>query len=244
MLGSDPEVFLKGPDGYVSAIGLIGGTKSSPKPIKELGKGFCMQEDNVLLEFNTPPAKSGGKWVSNHTKILKYLNEYVKSKGLEISIDASAELPLEQLKDPRSRIFGCEPDFNVWTLKPNPRPYSDNEFLRSAGGHVHVEFKGTPSEKVMLGRRMDFFLGLWSVINDPDTRRRALYGKAGSIRFKPYGIEYRVLSNFWLKNEDLMGQVWDKTQLAIKHRWDVDPLARKAIDTGDVDLAMEVSRGI
>jgi hypothetical protein len=155
---------------------------------------------------------------------------------LKVQIDASAEMPVEQLADPRAHVFGCEPDFNVWTLKPNPRPRATNPNLRSAGGHVHVAFKGSNVDKVILGRKLDMFLGLWSVINDTDTARKELYGKAGAVRFKPYGLEYRVLSNFWLKSDSNMATVWDMVQRAL--RYNKEPLdVREIIDKNDREQA-------
>jgi len=46
-------------------------------------------------------------------------------------------------------------------------------------------------------------LGIPSVHLDTDTLRKSLYGKAGAFRPTSYGLEYRVLSNFWLKSEEL-----------------------------------------
>ncbi len=37
---------------------------------------------------------------------------------------------------------------------------------------------------------------------DKDTERRGMYGKAGAFRPKPYGVEYRTLSNAWLSNDE------------------------------------------
>jgi hypothetical protein len=51
---------------------------------------------------------------------------------------------------------------------------------------------------------------------DFDDRRRQLYGKAGAYRPKPYGMEYRVLSNVWLKNKSLQRWVYRNTMRAIK----------------------------
>ena len=51
--GCDPEFFLKDKTGkFISAIGLVGGSKEEPKAI---GNGCFVQEDNVAVEFNIPP---------------------------------------------------------------------------------------------------------------------------------------------------------------------------------------------
>jgi hypothetical protein len=40
---------------------------------------------------------------------------------------------------------------------------------------------------------------------DKDTERRKLYGKPGAFRPKPYGCEYRVLSNAWVDKPEVAG---------------------------------------
>jgi L-2-hydroxyglutarate oxidase LhgO len=35
-----------------------------------------------------------------------------------------------------------------------------------------------------------------------------MYGKGGCIRYKPYGVENRTLSNAWLQNEERMRWVF------------------------------------
>src|SRR3546814_9474953 len=40
-----------------------------------------------------------------------------------------------------------------------------------------------------------------------------MYGAAGAFRTKPYGVEYRVLSNAWLKDSKLMSWVYKNTIL-------------------------------
>jgi hypothetical protein len=42
-----------------------------------------------------------------------------------------------------------------------------------------------------------------------------MYGAAGAFRPKPYGVEYRVLSNAWLTTEDRMRFVFDQTVAAV-----------------------------
>lgn len=119
--------------------------------------------------------------------------------------------------DPRAMEFGCDPDYNAWNGKMNPRPTSDDPGLRSAGGHVHIgiEEKLNQKEKCRLGRLMDLHLGVPSVVMDNGVVRKKLYGKAGAVRFKPYGLEYRTLSNFWVFSKVLNKWVWDSTERAL-----------------------------
>lgn len=54
---------------------------------------------------------------------------------------------------------------------------------------------------------LDLFCGIPSILLDRSNGallRRKLYGKAGDYRLTPYGIEYRTLSNFWIKSYTLM----------------------------------------
>lgn len=245
-LGSDPELFLKRGTAYISAVGLIGGSKDSPRQLEDLGRGFAVQEDNVLLEYNTPPAKSVEKWVTNHSIMMKYLSDMLKEKGITLAIDASAIMPEEELQTPESLTFGCDPDYNAYTLRPNPRPFCENWRLRSAGGHVHVGTSGSKAKMVAIARAMDYYLGLYSVLHDSDTQRKELYGKAGAMRFKSYGLEYRVLSNFWLKRPTHMRQIWDGVNFAITNhnakffKKDFYEKVQQAINTNDKELAREL----
>lgn len=214
-LGCDPELFLMNSQGKIlSAIGKLGGTKSHPIQVEGMAKGYSYQEDNVLVEYNIPPADCLRSFVKANTTMMDFLNKKVSSElNCHLKAQTSHIMDGDQLEDPRAHIFGCEPDFNVWTLQPNPRPLAKNRALRSAGGHIHI---GMPNmsrvDKVMIGRLLDLHLGLWSVTKDTDKRRRELYGKAGSIRFKPYGLEYRTLSNFWLRDEKYMERVYVATE--------------------------------
>jgi hypothetical protein len=57
---------------------------------------------------------------------------------------------------------------------------------------------------------MDIFLGNTAVLMDRDPRnaeRRKFYGRAGEHRLPGHGIEYRTLSNFWLRAWPLMSGV-------------------------------------
>ena len=208
-IGCDPEFFLLKKGKPHSAIGLVGGTKEEPKPLRK--RGFSIQEDNVAVEFNIPPAYSHEEFIESIAYVMGNLKR--RLKGFTPSEDSALEFEQEQLLHPKALEFGCEPDFNAWTKQMNPRPIAENHLLRSAGGHVHVGTKEDPIEVI---RAMDLFLGVPSIkIDSKGQRRRALYGKSGAFRVKDFGCEYRTLSNFWIFNKDLIKWVYDQTAKAI-----------------------------
>jgi hypothetical protein len=159
----------------------------------------------------------------------------------------------------KAKILGCTPDFNAWTGEVNPSPKPPVKTLRTASGHLHIGWidgNADMSDPVHiqtckdLVKQFDWYLGAWSVGVDKDSKRRSLYGKAGAMRFKPYGVEYRVLSNFWLENEYRMLAVWNRMQRAI---WDMktgflpgennaaDTLLIKSIDSSKMSHALKSS---
>lgn len=210
-IGADPELFVVNINKkFISSIGKFGGTKKMPKSI---GHGCFVQEDNVALEFNIPPSESKEKFVASINYALEELHKRARALNFDLAIVPSANFEKDQLRSPAAKEFGCEPDNNAWTLMENQRPKCDDKSLRSAGGHVHVGHKGfAPFD---IARAMDLFLGVPSVSLDPDLKRRQLYGKAGAYRIKPYGMEYRTLSNFWLKTDSLKEWVYDQTHKAL-----------------------------
>lgn len=218
LIGIDPEVFLQDKlrSQFVSSIGKFGGSKYKPLPFGNID-GFALQEDNVALEFNTPPTKDAKEFVEYVNIALKELEERAQKQGLTLAIVASAIFPDDQLNTEAARRFGCDPDFSAWTMEKNPPPIATDSNLRSAGGHVHVGVRDwNLDQKLGLVRAMDLHLGVPSCRLDPDNRRRDLYGKAGAFREKPYGVEYRTLSNFWLASDQLKEWVFNQSQEAVK----------------------------
>ena len=216
-IGADPEYFLKDSKGKVkSAEGLIGGTKETPLSISKFG--HAIQEDNVMVEFNIPPAETKKQFVKDLNFVLDYVDDKVKPLGLSRNIISSAVISQEEGMTEQALLYGCEPDFNVYKEESNPR-ITQMGLDRTAGGHVHVGYSGVQIDVAAsqyIVKAMDAVLGVFALENDKDTFRRKFYGKAGSFRFKPYGVEYRTLSNFWLKSDKLMGCIYDLTIKAVK----------------------------
>jgi hypothetical protein len=255
-IGADPEMFLQDKTGkFISAIGKIGGTKEKPfvpKEFRHFPNGFAVQEDNVAVEFNVPPSLLGwNKLFSFCEMALDYLSTKADGLGLTLAIVPSANFSANQLRSKKAREFGCDADLNVWSLSENPRPIlpKNQQGLRSAGGHIHIGYKEDP---IGLARWLDVYLGLPSLFWDSDVNRRLLYGKAGTIRVKPYGIEYRTLSNFWLKGiqqKEIRDMVYNGITASLKRTMNREVVPEEvgrevisAINNSDVNKAKELCK--
>jgi hypothetical protein len=241
-LGADPEVFCGDASGVRSVIGKIGGSKAQPLPLP-IGEGFAVQEDNVALEFNIPASANKAEWVANIALATGYLESMVQEEyGFSFVKESAVSFPTKELNDPAALVFGCDPDYNAWTLKRNPRPRSPDKNLRSCGGHIHIG--NSDVDPVGLIRACDLFLGVPSVLMDKGSLRRSLYGKAGAFRKKDYGAEYRTLSNFWVFDRRLTEWAYDNTERALGWAFNGEPLDndREAILAAIDDANMDAAR--
>lgn len=215
-IGSDPEFFLinKNTGKYISSIGIIGGSKESPKPISN--DGYFIQEDNVAVEGNIPPTDNKEDFINSINFLKDYINRNTDNE-IEVNNSASAIFDDDQLDNPVAQLFGCEPSYNCWTLDMNTiNREGVNPNLRSTGFHIHVSFEEpTIDRRVRLLKCMDIALGVPSILYDNDNRRRSIYGKSGDSRFPEYGVEYRTLSSVGSSNNALIGLIWDNTIKAI-----------------------------
>jgi hypothetical protein len=242
-LGTDAELFAVDKSGEHHALcGLIGGTKENPMQIKGLAKGFALQEDNVAVEFNIPPADCSSEFVSSVAVALAYTNKLLqKEHGFELSRECAVSFSKKELSHPNALIFGCEPDYDAWKMEENRKPHSKDKLLRTAGGHIHV---GYSMDMIKGVQNMDLCLGVPSILLDDSkgsVTRRELYGKAGAMRPKPYGWEYRTLSNFWVFDPKLVKWVFDATMAAVQfqHKFTdkEGAIITNCINTGDKKAA-------
>jgi hypothetical protein len=207
-----------------------------------------------MVEFNIVPAKTAKQFADNVKLVMDHLVKEITAKGLVVAIQPSAIFEEKQLDHPQAQEIGCMGDFNAWTCEPNPTLNADIlGLVRTAGAHVHVSFDhngGRPKQdaQVKVVRMLDLALGLPSVWLDKDELRRKFYGKAGAFRAKAYGVEYRTLSNFWIKNRPLTEWTFKQVQWAFKKINDkefrVDPSdetrVMTAINRADKGLAQEL----
>lgn len=220
--GCDPEVFLVNGDGELqSGYGIIPGTKQEPFPVE---KG-AIQLDGMAAEINIDVAESFEDWNGNIVAVLKQLKAMLpKGWGLRFLPAARFSQQVMDAQPDTAKALGCDPDYCAWTGQVNPTPDSSvDPLLRTGAGHVHLGWtKDMPFSDTLhlshcfdLVKQLDWFLGTWSVVKDPDVTRRSLYGKAGACRPKPYGVEYRVLSNWWLQDKETRLHVWNRMQAAV-----------------------------
>ena len=262
-IGTDPEFFLKKGNEYVSSQSAqIQGTKHEPVALKN---GGTIQRDNVALEFATVPATDRNDFVEKVKSCLVDTHEMLPA-GHEMVVEPSATFDQVHLEDPEAQEFGCDPDFNAYTVAMNEKPWCGDSGFRSCGAHIHVgalqddgkplpglefllDFKG----KLNAVKAMDLFHGVVSTVLDNSEAaisRRQLYGKAGCHRATPYGVEYRVLSNYWMKSPELvmLMDALTRDAMALVASGKLDEILvmvgedelQSAINNGDVEAAVKI----
>lgn len=244
LIGIDPEMFLFDHNlkQYISAIDRIGGTKELPKSI---GRGCAVQEDNMSVEFNTPATNSDVMFKESINFVKDYLNSLYPN--VEAKAVATVIFNEDQLQDERAWVFGCDPDFDAYTVMENSKPKAKNKNKRTAGGHIHFGYSDHAFDKNLeVIKLADLLLGIPSLFMDGDKERREMYGKAGAHRNKAYGVEYRTLSNFWIAEDALIDWAFAQSMRVfdsvgkIKLTPVEEAMCRHCINTNNTDLAMHL----
>ena len=256
LIGADPELFVKQDNRFVSAHGLIPGTKIEPFKVDR----GAVQVDGCALEFNIDPANNVDEFVSNIKSVGKSLRAMVPNH--EIIFEPVAHFDPEYFNTQvpaEAKELGCEPDYNAYTGEANPRPEGERPF-RTASGHIHIGWTNDVdpydpahfADCMEVVKQLDFYVGVPSLLWDRDNTRRSMYGKAGAFRPKSYGCEYRVLSNRWLTSDALMKYVYNNTIDGMNDLMNGKKtrgqrhgdLAKRIIDANDVGLVETAWSGI
>lgn len=217
-VGADPEFFVKPSnladkeENVVPICGLIGGTKTQPLQIEGLTSGFCVQEDGAACEFNIPPATTPQEFAENITTAYSALLQQLGGKKYSASFINNISLRKEWVdKFPNLAAIGCDPDYVAYNKSEFPEPrVADIDkigLVRGAGGHIHVGYPLDMCPPAIMAKLLDLMLALPNVKNDKQGERRAWWGKAGLYRPKPYGVEYRTLSNWWIQSHSSAKQM-------------------------------------
>ena len=195
-LGSDPEFILTKDGKPKSAIGL------------NLEKnGVKAYADNVLMEISHQPF-SVSDFATGIRSVVSTASELANQfNGCSFTIGQCEGLYEEsELSSPEAHEIGCQPFFNAYDVgvASVPKPYTDRR--RHAGGHIHIAYDTDTFPPHMLVQLLDERL----LPLDPNygkTSRSYFYGAKGAFRYKPYGIEYRPTSNWWLSNPEIIVDV-------------------------------------
>lgn len=230
--GSDPEFMLfdRELNRIVSAIGVLNNDKHTPH---DLGDGFRVYADNVLVETSFNPTKSKDGIIDSIRKAIAKIHAHVGSRYHLIANSAHI-YEREDMMVQEAWAIGCDPNFNAYTMKEN-HPSGFKDFMRTGSCHLHIghPLLSDPKAKANAVKLLDIYLGCASVIFDKDPTailRRSLYGRAGEYRPTPYGIEYRVLGGFPLRSPVLMDLVMDIVGHAIEF-----------VDNGSVEEVLKSS---
>lgn len=213
--GCDPEFMLEMDGQLRSAIALLPRKdKAAKRP------GGEVYYDNVLAELAVRPGRSKEEVLENIEDSLKSLVRMVRPA--KVVARASAKYPASELGHKDAKIAGCNPEWDVYSLRcvlPPDEAFQTSLF-RTAGGHVHVgaDMLSDPLVGFDVIRMMDLFIGVPSLFLDHDPtskERRKLYGHAGSHRATDYGFEYRTLGNFWLCCPEYVSLIYDLTAFCL-----------------------------
>ena len=203
-IGADPEFFIQSEMGdMVPIVGLLGGTKEKPIPVRGAPKGFAVQEDNVMAEYNIPATTDYVHFADIVQQGRQYALAYIQQRRPDAMpyLGCSALFSSEQLDNPQAQTFGCSPDFDAYAqgaplprIQPQALSTPDGAW-RFAGGHVHLGYKAFLSYEVpdfVVATLCDLIVSipLLSYGFDPQGERRQFSRYTGTL--PPDELRYRV----------------------------------------------------
>ena len=228
-LGCDPELFL------VDAQGRIVGSERVLPPGYLDSNTTVVTTDGVQVELH-PGAGSCREGLS--ARIYESLHELQNlvtahnaqkpaAEAVSLNFNQVVRVRLSELRklSQKSQHLGCGPSLSAYGTPPveiDGMVYRK----RSAAGHIHLgtqAFKQGYIDPVSYVRLADIIVANTCVLIEPDHKaareRRKHYGRAGEYRLPKHGLEYRTLSNFWLKAYPLMSFVMalSRQSLAVAH---------------------------
>ncbi len=280
-MGCDPEFFFKvdkkivgaelhiPKEGLKNTITRQGGLHTA---LTTMDTKFII--DGVQVELNPRPDTCRANLANEIAAAFRTLKAELDKKGDKVEMDFSRSIKITEgeLKklDPNNQKLGCMPSLNSHKGTECKLSKIDplKHMQRSAGGHIHIGFKGygnlenaikkNPNEMVEM---LDIICGNTCVLVDRDEgniERRKLYGRAGEYRLPPHGLEYRTLSNFWLEHYYLFSFAFGIARLAVnlcahdnskqyieafKSKVDMQEV-QDAINNNDFDLAYKNFKAI
>lgn len=225
MIGHDSEFGLLQNGQLVSALDVM---------MREDYDDGSIFPDNANCEIAITPVAT---LIEFHRKTESLL-DLVRDRGFELSMRPMLHYPKESEKHEDFVKSGCNPDYCAYTGDTNKAPDLSADRWRSCGAHIHLSDPDVKANPFGWAKWMDLYVGVPLLLEEEMSNRRKMYGGPGALREKPYGAEYRTLSNVWLDKPKLREFVWWNTLKAlgqVKEGREFDSL----VDWADVPNAIE-----
>lgn len=234
-LGCDPEAFLARDGQVIGAEKVIASTLSDQYQRKTVVLDGVQLELNP--NPSTCRESLAGNIAGAVAAVAKKLEEKAH-KGVSMSFEAVVRVDAKEMDtlSDKAKILGCAPSINLYKPEAVLRVPKNLKLMRSAGGHIHLGLSAPIYGQVLVAYKpkknpyayprpeyktvdyrkrlvplLDTVVGNTSVLMDRNplaAQRRKVYGKAGEFRLPAHGLEYRVLSNFWMRHYSLYSIVF------------------------------------
>jgi len=219
LLGCDPEFFFTKDGSVIGAENIL--NKENP--------GNTLIIDGIQAEINPKPETCRQFLANNIAECIKLAASEAKKQGATLDFSQAKTLSKKELKtaSKENRALGCKPSESAYKSRAILVKNKEDYPHRAGAGHIHIG-GGKPRQNalqeaihtntVRFVEMLDIIVGNTCVMLDTDPAnriRRRTYGRAGEYRIASHGgLEYRVLSNFWLKNYVIMSLVFGLTRQA------------------------------
>lgn len=215
LLGSDPEAFIVNTNigEVVSSKRFTHGTKVEPE---DLGNGYALLNDNILIEGNVPPAATRDEFIANMSTLWNMMNDRAKTRLAHLENHDCRQISESLMQTAEAKEFGCSSFRDAWNENLEIETPQLNGDMRPAGCHIHIGLdNASDSLKMAVVRAFDMFLTLPAIeISGMNYRTSNLYGIMGACRIKSYGVEARSLGGKFF-NPEYFGWIYDRSEAAI-----------------------------
>lgn len=227
-IGSDPEFMIAQEGRITCAIPVLEHSKYDRIPLTP-DKMDTIYYDGAMAECTIRPSYSTEETVENFRQLVTKAANLLAAKRAKILATASHTFEDKDLTHEDARQAGCNPEMCAYEISMVDPPVLQQTNFRSAGGHIHIGrvdadnpattfLTQDNNSLIAVVRAMDYYVGVAFTYleNDPSAiARKELYGRAGRHRPTQYGVEYRVLSNYWVSHPKLVAFADKLTRFAV-----------------------------
>ena len=252
-LGTNFDVFVEdaSKNKFIPSWEIINNNRDSPLMLSS-DNNYSMCINNAAIEISIKTVKNKKEFIKSIIKGKQLLEAYLNnlSPNYRIINDMCTCLTNAQHRHPIGRNYDL--DYNAYSEKNNSKPTFKVQ-SRFANGNINIGYELNDFNTLInLVKRLDFYVGLWTTKYTPtylETRRRKRCGKAGDFIIENHELKYKVLSNFWIFDPNIMEKMYERISMAINDTYDVNnvindtllkSLMKEAINNVDNNLAKHV----